>query len=124
VRGAIDRYKGREVKTTGDGFLAAFDGPGKAINAASSILRSVETLGIQIRAGLHVGEVELRGDDIGGIAVHVASRVMSNAAPGEILVSSTVKDLVIGAGIGFEDRGVRELKGVPGEWRLYAVATP
>ena len=123
VRGALDRYKGREVKTTGDGFLAAFDGPGKAINAASTIRESVEPLGIAIRAGLHVGEVELRGDDIGGLAVHVASRVMSNAAPGEILVSSTVKDLVIGAGIAFDDRGVHELKGVPGEWRLFAVAS-
>jgi class 3 adenylate cyclase len=122
VREALDSFRGREIKTTGDGFLAAFDGPGKAINAATAIRERAGRLGIDIRAGLHVGEVELRGEDIGGIAVHVASRVLSNASPGEILVSSTVKDLVIGAGIDFEDRGSRELKGVPGEWRLYAVA--
>jgi pimeloyl-ACP methyl ester carboxylesterase len=122
VRGALERFNGREVKTTGDGFLAMFDGPGKAINAANAVREDARGLGIEIRAGLHVGEVELRGEDIGGIAVHVASRVMSNAKPGEILVSSTVKDLVIGAGIEFEERGARELKGVPGTWNLYAVA--
>ena len=122
VRGALERFNGREVKTTGDGFLATFDGPGKAINAANVVREDARNLGIEIRAGLHVGEVEMRGADIGGIAVHVASRVMSSAAPGEILVSSTVKDLVIGAGIEFEERGARELKGVPGTWNLYAVA--
>jgi len=122
VRGALDRFSGREIKTTGDGFLAMFDGPGKAINAANAIRNDARRLGIEIRAGLHIGEVELRGEDIGGIGVHVASRVMSNAAPGEILVSSTVKDLVIGAGIEFEERGARELKGVPGTWNLFAVA--
>ena len=123
IRGALERYRGREIKTTGDGFLAAFDGPGKAVNCASAIREDAHRIGIEIRAGLHVGEIELRGEDIGGIAVHVASRVMSNAKPGEILVSSTVKDLVIGAGIEFEERGGRELKGVPGTWNLYAVAT-
>jgi class 3 adenylate cyclase/pimeloyl-ACP methyl ester carboxylesterase len=122
VRSALNQFRGREIKTTGDGFLAAFDGPGKAINCANTIREEARRLGIEIRAGLHVGEVETRGEDIGGIAVHVASRVMSNAAPGEILVSSTVKDLVIGAGIEFEERGARELKGVPGTWNLYAVA--
>jgi len=122
VRGALDQFRGREVKTTGDGFLAAFDGPGKAINCASAIREQARGLGIEIRAGLHIGEVEMRGEDIGGIAVHVASRVMSSAQADEILVSSTVKDLVIGSGIEFEDRGARELKGVPGTWNLYAVA--
>ena len=122
VRGCLEQFRGREIKTTGDGFLAAFDGPGKAVNCASAIREGAKRLGVDIRAGLHVGEVELRGADIGGIAVHVASRVLSNATPAEILVSSTVKDLVIGSGIEFEDRGAHELKGVPGEWRLYAVA--
>jgi pimeloyl-ACP methyl ester carboxylesterase len=121
VRQELERFRGREVKTTGDGFLAAFDGPGKAINAASTIRDGARRLGVEIRAGLHVGEVELRGQDIGGLAVHIASRVMSNASAGEILASSTVKDLVIGAGIEFEERGTHELKGIPGEWRLYLV---
>ena len=122
VRGVLERFRGREIKTTGDGFLAAFDGPGKAINCASAIREDAQRLGIEIRAGLHIGEVELRGEDIGGIAVHVASRVMSSAEADEILVSSTVKDLVIGSGIEFEERGARELKGVPGTWNLFAVA--
>jgi pimeloyl-ACP methyl ester carboxylesterase/class 3 adenylate cyclase len=122
VRGCLEEFRGREIKTTGDGFLAAFDGPGKAVNCASAIRDGAQRLGVPIRAGLHVGEVERRGEDIGGIAVHVASRVMSNAASAEILVSSTVKDLVIGSGIEFDDRGAHELKGVPGEWHLYAVA--
>ena len=122
VRVCLEKFRGREIKTTGDGFLAAFDGPGKAVNCAAAIRAGAKRLGVEIRAGLHVGEVELRGEDIGGIAVHVASRVLSNATPAEILVSSTVKDLVIGSGIEFEDRGAHELKGVPGEWRLYAVA--
>jgi pimeloyl-ACP methyl ester carboxylesterase/class 3 adenylate cyclase len=122
AREAIERFKGREIKTTGDGFLATFDGPGKAINAATTIRDGAKRLGIQVREGLHVGEVELRGEDIGGLAVHVAARVMSSAAPGEILASSTVKDLVIGAGIEFEELGARELKGIPGTWSLFAVA--
>jgi class 3 adenylate cyclase len=123
AREAIEGFKGREIKTTGDGFLATFDGPGKAINAATAILEGAKRLGIQVRAGLHVGEVELRGEDIGGLAVHVAARVMSAAPADRILVSSTVKDLVIGAGIEFEELGAHELKGVPGEWHLYAVAS-
>jgi class 3 adenylate cyclase/pimeloyl-ACP methyl ester carboxylesterase len=123
AREAIERFRGREVKTTGDGFLATFDGPGKAVNAATAIRDGATRLGIQVRAGLHVGEVELRGEDIGGLAVHVAARVMSAAPADAILVSSTVKDLVIGAGIEFEDLGARELKGVPGTWNLYAVAS-
>ena len=121
VRSELDRWKGREVKTTGDGFLATFDGPGKAISAATAIRLGARRLGIDIRAGLHAGEVELRGEDIGGLAVHAAARIMSNADPGEILASSTVKDLVIGSDTRFDDRGAHELKGVPGEWRLYAV---
>ncbi|MFY9588932.1 MAG: adenylate/guanylate cyclase domain-containing protein [Actinomycetota bacterium] len=121
VRSELERWKGREVKTTGDGFLATFDGPGKAISAATSIRRGARRLGIDIRAGLHVGEVELRGEDIGGLAVHAAARIMSCADPGEVLTSSTVKDLVIGSETRFDDRGARELKGVPGEWRLFAV---
>ena len=121
VRTELDRWRGREVKATGDGFLATFDGPGKAISAATAISKGARKLGIDIRAGLHVGEVELRGEDIGGLAVHAAARIMSNAGPGEILASSTVKDLVIGSDTQFDDRGPQALKGVPGEWRLFAV---
>jgi class 3 adenylate cyclase len=121
VRREIDRHRGRAVKSTGDGVLATFDGPARAIRAASSIGGSVENFGIQIRAGLHTGECEVIGDDVGGLAVHIGARVMGEAGPGEVLVSSTVKDLVVGSGIEFEERGARELKGVPGEWRLFAV---
>jgi class 3 adenylate cyclase len=122
VRRELDRYRGREVKTVGDGFLATFDGPARAIRCAEAIHDGVRPLGIGVRAGLHTGECEVIADDVGGIAVHIAARVVASAAPGEILVSSTVKDLVVGSGIGFADRGVTPLKGVPGEWRLYAVA--
>jgi class 3 adenylate cyclase len=121
VRAALEKWRGREIKTTGDGFLATFDGPGKAISAAGAIRLGARRLGVDIRAGLHVGEVELRGEDIGGLAVHAAARIMSSAGPGEILASSTVKDLVIGSETRFDDREVHELKGIPGEWRLYAV---
>ena len=121
VRREIERHRGRAVKSTGDGVLATFDGPARAIRAASSIEESVERLGIQIRAGLHTGECEVIGDDVGGLAVHIGARVMGEAGPGEVLVSSTVKDLVVGSGIEFEERGSRELKGVPGEWRLFVV---
>ncbi len=117
----IESHRGRLIKTTGDGVLATFDGPARAIRCAGSIATAFRPLGIDIRAGLHTGEVELRGEDVGGIAVHLASRVMGEAGPGELVVSSTVKDLVIGSGIEFDDRGDHELKGVPGEWRLYAV---
>ena len=120
-RQALDRHRGREVKRTGDGFLATFDGPARAIRCAASIADAMGTLGLQIRAGLHTGELEVMDGDLGGLAVHIASRVMSAAAPNEVLVSGTVKDLVVGSGIDFEDRGQTELRGVPGEWRLFAV---
>ena len=122
VRADVERFRGRMVKSTGDGVLATFDGPGRAIRCACAIRDSVRSLGIDLRAGLHTGEIELRGDDVAGMAVHIGSRVSALAGAGEVLVSSTVKDLVAGSGIGFEDRGERELKGVPGSWRLYAVA--
>jgi class 3 adenylate cyclase len=121
VRGELRRFRGREVNTTGDGFLASFDGPARAIRCAQAIIDAVEPLGIELRAGLHTGECELRDDDLGGIAVHIASRVGSLASQCEVLASSTVKDLVTGSGIQFADRGEHELKGVPGSWRLFAV---
>jgi class 3 adenylate cyclase len=121
VRQELDAHRGREVKTTGDGFLATFDGPARAIRCATAIRDAVRLRQTEIRAGLHTGEIELIGKDIGGIAVHLASRVMARAGPGEVLVSSTVKDLVVGSGIDFEDRGEHALKGVPGEWHLYSV---
>ena len=122
VRQEIQRHRGRCVKSTGDGVLATFDGPARAVRAAQAIAGAVRPLGLEVRAGLHVGEVEVIGDDVGGLAVHIGARVMARAAPGEVLVSSTVRDLVVGSGIDFEDRGSRELKGVPGEWRLFSVA--
>jgi len=120
VRRELARHRGRAVKSTGDGVLATFDGPARAIRAAASIGEGAEGLGIQIRAGLHTGECEVMGDDVGGLAVHIGARVMSTATAGEVLVSSTVKDLVVGSGIDFEERGSHELRGVPGEWRLFA----
>jgi class 3 adenylate cyclase len=120
-RQALERHRGREVKRTGDGFLATFDGPARAIRCAASMAEAMGTLGLEVRTGLHTGECEVMDGDLGGLAVHIASRVMSCAAPNEVLVSGTVKDLVVGSGIDFEDRGERELRGVPGEWRLYAV---
>jgi len=121
VRRELARSRGREVKTLGDGFLATFDGPARAIRCACAIRDSVRPLGIEIRAGLHTGECELMDDDVGGIAVHIGARVAASAAPGEVLVSSTVKDLVAGSGLRFADRGTHHLRGVPGEWRLFAV---
>jgi pimeloyl-ACP methyl ester carboxylesterase len=121
VRDALSSFDGREVKSTGDGFLATFDGPGRAIRCAQAILGASESLGILVRAGLHTGELEVMGDDIGGIAVHIAARVSAHAGPAEVLVSRTVKDLVAGSGIGFADRGTETLKGVPDTWQLYAV---
>lgn len=121
VRHELERFRGREVKTTGDGFLATFDGPARAIRCACAITEAVRSLGIEVRAGLHTGECEVMNGDVGGIAVHTGARVSAQAGPGEVLVSSTVKDLVAGSGIEFEERGSHELKGVPGEWRLYAV---
>jgi class 3 adenylate cyclase len=120
VRRELGRWQGREVKTTGDGFLATFDGPARAIRCGKAITEAVDVLGVEVRAGLHTGECEVRGDDVAGMAVHIGARVGSLAAPGEVLVSSTVKDLVVGSGIDFQDRGEHELKGVPGAWRLFA----
>jgi class 3 adenylate cyclase len=122
VREALQRFHGREVKSTGDGFLATFDGPARAIRCAGAILESSEPLGIRVRAGLHTGECEVMGDDIGGIAVHIAARVSAYAGPGEVLVSRTVKDLVAGSGIRFTDRGAHTLKGISDTWQLHAVA--
>jgi pimeloyl-ACP methyl ester carboxylesterase len=121
VRHEISRHRGREVDHTGDGFLVRFDGPARAIRCAVSIREAVREVGLEIRAGLHTGEIEMIGDSVRGIAVHIAARVMADAGPGEVLVSSTVKDLIAGSGIEFEDRGTHALKGVPGEWRLFAV---
>jgi class 3 adenylate cyclase/pimeloyl-ACP methyl ester carboxylesterase len=122
VRAQLNRFRGREVNTSGDGFLAMFDGPQRAIRCAMSIRDAVQALGIEVRAGLHTGECEVRGDDIGGIGVHIGARVSALAGPNDVLVSSTLRDLVIGSGIEFEERGAHQLKGVPGEWRLFAVA--
>jgi class 3 adenylate cyclase/alpha-beta hydrolase superfamily lysophospholipase len=119
----LSRFRGRAVKTMGDGFLATFDGPARGIRCAAAIRDAAQTqFGLEVRSGLHTGEIELMGNDVGGIAVHIGARVGSSAGPGEVLVSGTVKDLVVGSGIRFEDRGERELKGVPGTWRLWAVA--
>jgi pimeloyl-ACP methyl ester carboxylesterase len=122
VRRELARFRGREIDTAGDGFLASFDGPARAIRCASAAIDSVRGLGLEIRAGVHTGECEVVGEKLGGIAVHIGARVAAKASAGEILVSGTVKDLVAGSGIAFEDRGVAELKGVPGSWPLYAVA--
>jgi class 3 adenylate cyclase len=121
VRENLDHFHGREVKSTGDGFLATFDGPARAIRCASAILQSSKAAGLHVRAGLHTGECEIMGDDIAGIAVHIAARVSARAEPQELLVSRTVKDLVAGSGLQFTDRGVHDLKGVPDPWQLYAV---
>jgi class 3 adenylate cyclase len=123
VRVQLNRFRGREVNTSGDGFLAMFDGPQRAIRCAMAIRDAVQALGIQVRAGLHTGECEVRGDDIGGIAVHIGARVSGLAGPNDVLVSSTLRDLVIGSGLEFEDRGGHGLKGVPGEWHLFAVTS-
>jgi class 3 adenylate cyclase len=122
TRREVDRQRGREVKTTGDGLLATFDGPARAVRAALATVSSARDLGLEIRAGVHTGECEVRDDDVGGLAVHIASRVVDCAGPGEVVVSSTVRDLVAGSGLGFTDRGAQTLRGVPGEWRLYTAA--
>lgn len=122
VRRLLARYRGKEVDTAGDGFLASFDGPGRAIRCGCAIADTVPELGLEVRVGLHTGECELVDGKVAGIAVHTGARVASLAEPGEVLVSSTVRDLVAGSGLCFEDRGTRELKGIPGEWRLYAVS--
>jgi class 3 adenylate cyclase len=123
VRRHLAALRGREITTTGDGFLATFDGPARAVHCAARIRESVRSLGIEIRAGLHTGEIELLDRDIGGIAVHLAARILGAARPGDVLVSSTLTDLVVGSGIGFEDRGTHELKGIPGGWHLFRVTT-
>ena len=121
VRAAIGAYRGREVDTAGDGFLAVFDGPGRAVRCAKTAVQDVRSLDLEIRAGLHTGEIELAGDNVSGIAVHIGARVAALAGPSEVFVSSTVRDLVGGSGIEFEDRGEHELKGVPTPWRILAV---
>jgi class 3 adenylate cyclase len=120
VRGQLARHRGREVKTVGDGFLAVFDGPARAVRCARAICPAARSLGVEVRAGLHTGEIELDGDDVAGVAVAIGARVGALAGAGEVLVSSTVKDLVIGSGLDFDDRGEHELKGVPDTWRLFA----
>ena len=121
VREQLRIFRGREINTTGDGFVASFDGPARAIRCGQAIIDATRAHGIELRVGLHTGECEVRGNDLGGLAVHIAARLGSLAVPGEVLVSSTVKDLVVGSGIEFQDRGEHELKGVPGTWRLFHV---
>ena len=121
VKRQLNRFRGRHIKGTGDGTLATFDGPARAVECARAISDSVKALGVEVRAGLHTGEIEARGDDVAGVAVHVAARVSELAKGGEILVSRTVTDLVVGSGIDFDDRGEQELRGVPGTWKLLAV---
>jgi class 3 adenylate cyclase len=123
VRRALERFRGKEVTATGDGFLAAFDGPARAVHCALAVTEGARSLGLPVRSGLHTGECEPRGDQLGGIAVHIAARVASLAQPGQVLVSRTVTDLVVGSRLEFSDRGDHELKGVPGTWRLFAVQT-
>lgn len=120
VREQLAHFQGREVKHTGDGFLACFDSPARAIRCGAAIREAVRSLGIEARAGVHLGECEQRGDDLGGIAVHIGARIGALAAPSEVLVSRTVLEAVTGSGIDFEDRGVHPLKGVPGEWAIHA----
>jgi class 3 adenylate cyclase len=122
VRRQLERFRGREIDTAGDGFLASFDGPARAIRCGGAAIDAVRELGLDIRAGVHTGECEVAGDKLAGIAVHIGARVAAQARAGEVLVSSTVHDLVAGSGLEFEDRGSAELKGVPGEWRLYALS--
>jgi class 3 adenylate cyclase len=123
VRAELASYRGREIDTAGDGFFAIFDGPARAVRCAQAMIDAVRSLGLEIRAGVHTGEVEVSRGDVRGIAVHIGARVMSVAGPSEIVVSSTVRDLVAGSGLRFEDGGEHDLKGVPERWRLYRVAT-
>jgi pimeloyl-ACP methyl ester carboxylesterase len=122
VREELKRFRGREVKTIGDGYLATFDGPARAIECGRAITKAVRPLGLEVRIGLHSGEVELIGEDLGGMAVHIGARIGDLASGGEVLVSRTVRDLVVGSGIDFEERGTHQLKGVPGDWELFAIA--
>jgi class 3 adenylate cyclase len=119
VRAALSHHRGHEVKTTGDGFLATFDATGRALRCAAEVLAGTREIGLELRAGVHTGEVEVRGDDLGGLAVTIAKRVCDLAQPGQVLVSETVRGHMVGAGIDFEARGEHDLKGVPGTWRLY-----
>jgi class 3 adenylate cyclase len=123
IRAELERWRGREVDTAGDGFLASFDGPARAVRCAWAIRGKMPQLDLAVRLGVHTGEVEILGDKVAGIAVHTGARIAALASPGEVLVSSTVKDLVAGSGLGFDERGEHELKGVPGVWRLYAVTS-
>jgi class 3 adenylate cyclase len=123
VRRELGRFDGREIDTAGDGFFATFDGPARAIRCAQAIVAAIRSLGLEVRAGLHTGEVELADGKVAGIAVNIGARVAARAGAGEVLVSGTVKDLVAGSGLEFHDRGVASLKGIPGEWRLFAVAS-
>ena len=118
----MQRFRGRVVKTTGDGVLATFDGPARAIRCACALRETAQTLGLQLRQGIHVGEIERRGSDVGGIAVNLAARLQAAAGAGEVIVSRVVADLVVGSGIKFEDRGEHELKGIPGSWQVLEVA--
>src|SRR6266571_1322207 len=124
VRKVLKRYGGREVDTAGDGFFVTFDQPARAINCARDLVEGLHRMGIEIRAGVHMGEVEVIGPKVGGIAVHIGARVMSKAGPGQVLVSSTVRDLMSGSELAFRDLGEQELKGVPAQWHLYAVEQP
>jgi pimeloyl-ACP methyl ester carboxylesterase len=121
ARQTVERFDGRVIKSTGDGHLATLDGPAQAIHCAEALQSALDAVDIELRCGVHTGECELLGDDLGGIGVHIAARIMATAAPGEIIVSSTVRDLVVGSGLGFDDRGAHTLKGVPGEWQLLVV---
>jgi class 3 adenylate cyclase len=122
ARRQLERFRGREIDSAGDGFFAAFDGPARAVRCATAIGAGVRSVGLQVRAGVHIGECEVMGAKLGGIAVHIGARVAGHAQPDEVLVSSTVKDLVAGSGIAFDERGTHALKGVPGQWSLYAVS--
>jgi len=122
IRREIELYQGREIKALGDGFFAAFDGPGRAVRCARAIAKDAAELGIDVRCGLHSGECEVRGDDLAGVAVHIGARIGGLAQPGEVLVSTTVKELLVGSGVTFEDRGKHQLKGVPDEWQVFRVA--
>jgi class 3 adenylate cyclase len=124
VRRQLTRYRGHEVQTTGDGFVATFDGPARAIHCAAAIREGGVRLGLAIRSGIHTGEIEIRGSDMAGIAVHIASRVASSAEPGEVLVSHSIPPLVVGAGIEFTGVSRRDLKGVPGDWTLFSAEPP
>jgi class 3 adenylate cyclase len=123
VRGQLQHFGGKEIDRTGDGFLSAFVSPARAIRCAQAIGAVVQSLGLRVRAGVHSGELEVLGHHLGGIAVHIGARITALAGPGEVLVSQTVRDAVIGSGIAFEDRGAHELKGVPGQWQLYVAAS-